>query len=92
MSQFVFSSYAPKQAVAGVKYVNVNFHSPNGSVKTIPYAFTGQTGTRLRQAVDESKLNKDNFVLFRTKAGFSPVSFLLVKMRQTIVVCYNLMD
>lgn len=42
MSQFVFSSYAPKHAVAGVKYVNVNFHSPNGSVKTIPYAFTGK--------------------------------------------------
>lgn len=79
MSQFVFSSYAPKQAVAGVKYVNVNFHSPNGSVKTIPYAFTGQTGVRLRQAVDEAKLNKDNFVLFRTKAGFSPVYFTACK-------------
>lgn len=79
MSQFVFSSYVPKQAVAGVKYVNVNFHSPNGSVKTIPYAFTGQTGARLRQAVDESKLNKDNFVLFRTKAGFSPVYFTACK-------------
>ena len=92
MSQFVFSSYAPKQAVAGVKYVNVNFHSPNGSVKTIPYAFTGQTGTRLRQAVDESKLNKDNFVLFRTKAGFHQFLFQLVKMRQTIVAYYNLMD
>lgn len=79
MSQFVFSSYVPKQAVAGVKYVNVNFHSPNGSVKTIPYAFTGQTGTRLRQAVDEAKLNNGNFVLFRTKAGFSPVYFTACK-------------
>lgn len=79
MSQFVFSSYVPKEAVAGVKYVNVNFHSPNGSVKTIPYAFTGQTGTRLRQAVDEAKLDKDNFVLFRTKAGFSPISFSACK-------------
>ena len=92
MSQFVFSSYVPKHAVAGVKYVNVNFHSPNGSVKTIPYAFTGKTGAHLRQAVDESKLNKDNFVLFRTKAGFSPISFQLVKMRQTIVAYYNLTD
>lgn len=34
MSQFVFSSYAPKEAVSGVKFVNVHFHSPNGSVFT----------------------------------------------------------
>lgn len=79
MSQFVFSSYAPKEVVSGVKFVNVHFQSPNGSVKTIPYAFTAQTGARLRQAVDESKLNKDNFVLFRTKAGFSPISFTACK-------------
>ena len=79
MSQFVFSSYAPKEAVSGVKYVNVNFQSPNGSVKTIPYAFTVQTGTHLRRAVDESKLDKDNFVLFRTKSGFSPVYFTACK-------------
>ena len=84
MTQFVFSSYQPDKPVANVKFVNVLFKQADGLQKAVTYGFTNKTGLKLRQGLDLAKDSGDS-VLFRTKAGFSEISFAPCKTHPTNV-------